>query len=155
MNRTAIMLGAAGLLGLAACAQTRPPKPPPAAPIARVCADFNFPIYFETGSDRLTAAAQLVLDDAAARVRGCGFGRIDVMGLADADGTARRNLALSRRRAASVGQALAAAGLPRPVFDLEGMGQAGAVTSAGVPEPLRRRAEVVIRAYDPPPAPAR
>ena len=158
MKHAAITLGAATLLSLAGCAEIRPTKPVPAAPapVALSCGNFSFPIYFETASDRLTAAALAVLNDAAARVRGCSFGRIDVVGLADAGGTARANLALSRERAARVAEALTAAGLPRPDFDLAGIGEAGAVTPGGLPEPLRRRAEVVIRASSPPPpSPAR
>jgi hypothetical protein len=52
-----------------------------------------------------------------------------------------------------VAAALAAAGLPRPTFSLEAFGQSGALTPDGTPEPLRRRAEVVVRAS--PPIPAR
>lgn len=144
---------AAGLaLGLVACAAERPaphPAPPGPPPVAQVCADFSFPIYFETASDRLTAAAQQVLADAVARVRGCRFGRIDVVGLADADGVASRNLVLSHRRADTVARALAAGGLPRPEFDIDAVGQAGATTENGQAEPLRRRTEVVIRASPP------
>ena len=77
-----------------------------------------------------------------------------LVGLADADGAANRNLALSRRRAATVARALAAGGLPRPEFDIDAVGQAGAVTGGGDAEPLRRRTEVVVRASAPPaPAP--
>jgi outer membrane protein OmpA-like peptidoglycan-associated protein len=122
--------------------------PPP------VCADFSFPVYFGTSADRLSEAALQVVRDAALRVRGCALGRIDVVGLADAGGSAGGNLALSRRRAAAVATALAGAGLPRPVFDVDAVGDSGATTPAGDPEPLRRRTEVVIRAAPPPPAAA-
>ena len=157
MSRSVSLIALLALGPLAACA-TEPPRPPAGAPpqtppVAQVCTDFSFPIYFETGSDQLTPAARRVVADAAARVRGCVFGRIDVVGLADADGLASRNLVLSRRRAASVAQALAAGGLPRPEFDIDAVGQIGAVTSAGQAEPLRRRAEVVIRASPPPTKP--
>jgi peptidoglycan-associated lipoprotein len=158
MNESSVRAGLAmtAVLGLAACAAQRPAPARPAAPapVGQVCTDFSFPIYFETGSDQLTAPARQVVADAAERVRGCVFGRIDVVGLADADGTANRNLALSRRRAASVARALAAGGLPRPEFDIDAVGQVGAVTGRGQSEPLRRRAEVVIRASAPlPPKP--
>jgi outer membrane protein OmpA-like peptidoglycan-associated protein len=141
---------------LAGC-QTKPPARPVRAAatpaVQPVCADFSFPIYFETSADRLSPAALRVIQDAAARVKGCTLGRIDVVGLADAGGSDRVNMAVSRRRAASVAAALAAAGLPRPVFDIAAAGDSGAVTPAGDPEPLRRRTEVVIRA-SPPPVPA-
>jgi peptidoglycan-associated lipoprotein len=157
MNRPGPLLPAIAALSLAACASEAPP-PAPAKPAAasnrtQVCTDFSFPIYFDTASDQLTAAARQVVADAASRVRGCVFGRIDVVGLADADGAANRNMALSRRRAASVAAALAAGGLPRPEFDIDAVGQAGAVTTGGDSEPLRRRTEVVIRASLPPQPP--
>ena len=155
MSKLGTGAGLALAAGLAACASHHPAKPAASAPasVAQVCTDFSFPIYFETGSDRLTAAARQVVSDATRRVRGCVFGRIDVVGLADADGAASRNLALSRQRAASVAAALAAGGLPRPSFDIEALGQNGALTEDGGPEPLRRRTEVVIRASPPPPPP--
>ncbi len=144
---------AAAGAALAGCATTPPPAPVPIAPPPGACADFSFPIYFETGSATLPAAARQVVADALARLRGCVVTEVDVEGLADADGSARTNLALSRRRADSVARALMAGGLPRPSFDVEAAGQAGAITPDGRPEPLRRRTEVVIRAS--PPAPVR
>ena len=152
MSKLAAGAGLAAAAALCACASHHRDKPAEApAPPGQVCTDFSFPIYFETGSDRLTGAARQVVADAVRRVHGCVFGRIDVVGLSDADGAAGRNLALSRGRAASVAAALAAGGLPRPSFDIEALGQNGAVGSGGNPEPLRRRAEVVIRASPPPP----
>jgi outer membrane protein OmpA-like peptidoglycan-associated protein len=71
------------------------------------------------------------------------------LGLADADGAARRNMVLSRKRAVVTAEALAAYGLPAPTFDIEALGKSGAVTPGGEPEPLRRRTEVVIRASSP------
>lgn len=155
MRATHLSLTACLALGaciLAACAGG--PRTAPAPRVVQVCADFSFPIYFETSSDQLTAAARGVAADAAARVRGCRIGQVQVVGLADAGGSTRLNLALSRRRAASVAKALEAGGLPAPVFDIEGAGESGALTADGRPEPLRRRTEVVIRAAPPlPPAP--
>jgi len=139
---------ALGLGVLAACAT--PPKPVagPATPPV-VCADFNFPIYFEKGSDQLTAQAQQEITYAAARVKGCRLAPIQVLGLADADGAVHRNLVLSRQRAGVVVRALAASGLPAPTFDIDAIGEAGSITPSGQVETLRRRTEVVIRAANP------
>lgn len=152
--RLPMICAAIAALQLGACAsrQAQPPSVAPTVFGAPVCADFSFPIYFQTNSARLTDAAQQVIRDGAARVRGCALGRIDVVGLADADGTASRNMAVSRERAAAVAEALALAGLPRPTFDIDAVGAMGALTPDGRPEPLRRRTEVIIRAA-PPPAP--
>ena len=114
------------------------------APVV-ACGDSSFPIYFESGQATLTAAALQALKYEASKAKNCAVSEVLVLGLADADGSAQRNMALSRARATQVASALAAEGLPAPTFDLEAAGAAGAVTPAGTPEPLRRRAEVVIR----------
>ncbi len=145
--RTLILTLAAGSV-LAGCANPRVPKPI-AVIAAPQCADFSFPIYFETNSDALTAPARAVLADAAARARGCAVTKVEVLGLADADGPAHRNLILSRRRAAVVAKALVGAGLPGPDFDIEALGEAGARAPDGKPDPMRRRTEVVIHMMTP------
>ncbi len=145
--RKTLMMGVLAGAGVVAC--STPPKPATMAFAPVVCADFNFPIYFEKGSDQLSAPAQQELIYTASRVKGCKLGSIAVLGLADADGAPRSNLALSRKRAAVVAHALAAAGLPTPTFDIEALGESGAVSPGGQPEPLRRRTEVVIHASAP------
>jgi outer membrane protein OmpA-like peptidoglycan-associated protein len=158
---TVAVLAALPLLA-AGCAKGSKPAPalvPSTAARPPVCMDFSFPIYFDLNSGQLTEAARTVVDDAAQRVKGCVLGRIDVVGLADASGGAGVNMTVSRRRAQTVADALSRAGLPRPTFDIDAVGSAGALTPEGQPEPLRRRTEVVIRASappaPPPPAPNR
>jgi outer membrane protein OmpA-like peptidoglycan-associated protein len=146
--------GLIGLVLLAACASEPAPRkggaPGAAAPAPAVCADFSFPVYFSSGA-ALDPQARAVLAEAAARVRGCRIEKVEVLGLADATGRAGPNMTVSRQRADAVAAALAAAGLPRPAFSVEAAGQIGATTPLGAPEPLRRRAEVVIRAAPPRP----
>jgi outer membrane protein OmpA-like peptidoglycan-associated protein len=135
---------------VAACAgvdKAPPPKPAAALkPPPPFCGDFSFPIYFETGSDRLTDAARLEVVYAAERVRGCHIDQVEVVGLSDAAGRAVRNLALSKARAAAVAAAFADQGFPSPRFRVEALGGAGALSPDGDPEVLRRRADVVVRA---------
>lgn len=141
------MAGIGLCLLVGACAESAGPdrlKPVAAAPAAPSCSGFSFPIYFGKGSDQLTTPARAVLLSGAGRARGCPVAKIEVLGLADADGPRTRNLALSRRRAATVVKALEGFGLPAPVFDIEAIGEAGAKGPKGAPEPLRRRTEVVI-----------
>ena len=139
---------------LQACGHQEPPSANPVAvvrtepPPPQFCGDVSFPIYFASASPALTRTALAVIADAAARLKGCVVDTPEVLGLADADGTARANQELSRRRAQTVARALAAAGLPPP--KVEALGQTGATTPSGDPEPLRRRAEVIIRATPPP-----
>ncbi len=110
------------------------------------CTDTVFPIYFAQGSDQLTPTAGQVIGSQAALVRGCRIGYVSVLGLTDANGTAADNLDLSRRRATTVAKALVAAGLPAPKFEVNGVGENGAVSDSGRPVPLRRKTEVVIHA---------
>ncbi len=151
MNRPLYAGLATGLCLIAAACATAPTKrvaPARMAPLA--CADFSFPIYFDKGSDQLTVPAQAVLNNSVMQAKGCAISKVEVLGLADADGPTNRNLALSHRRAARVASALVAFGLPTPVFDIEAIGEAGAKAADGAPEPLRRRTEVVIHAASKP-----
>ena len=109
------------------------------------CQDFSFPIYFETGADRLTTAALQVIDDSSAKVKACQVAQVSVTGLADAEGAAAENMELSRRRATVVGQALSARGYPTPTFDLAAGGEAGATGPRGAAAPMRRVTQVNVR----------
>ena len=144
----AAVLAAAGVFALAGCAQmgsaARRVTNRGQIVAQPACRDFSFPIYFETGSDRLTRDALQLIGDSAARVAACKVAEVQVTGLADADGSAERNLELSRRRALVVTQALATRGYPTPRIDMTAAGETGAVTAAGE-APLRRRTEVSVR----------
>jgi outer membrane protein OmpA-like peptidoglycan-associated protein len=122
-----------------------------AAVTAPVCQDFTFPLYFQTGSDQVTPEGLQVIDNNVARVRACPVAELKVTGLADAQGDAATNLALSQRRATSVGQVLAARGYPAPTFELAAAGATGATAPRGRAEPMRRRAEVSVRFAAPTP----
>lgn len=135
---TAAILG-----GLGGCADT---GAKPVAALSRRCADTRFPIYFQPGSDQLTQPGRDVIALQARRMAPCKVSAVDVVGLADADAPVGDSLELSQRRAAQVAQALAAAGLPAPAFDIQALGSAGAVTPSGRKAPLHRRAEVVLHA---------
>jgi outer membrane protein OmpA-like peptidoglycan-associated protein len=149
------------LAAVAACTQAprkaqpvRAAVPPPATPAPPVCMDMSFPVYFANASQDLTPAAQGVIADAGARLKGCAFKGAEIVGLADATGSSAANLAISRRRAQTVAKAMTAAGLPIPANAVQAFGAAGAVTPSGDPEPLRRRVEVIVRAAPPPAPPA-
>jgi outer membrane protein OmpA-like peptidoglycan-associated protein len=109
-----------------------------------VCADVNFPIYFAKGSDQLSDPARDAILAGAAQVKTCKVSEVDVLGLASVDGGAAANQALSRRRASIVAQTLIAAGMPAPLFDVEGLGESGARTVHGAHAILQRKAEVDI-----------
>ncbi|WP_312781523.1 OmpA family protein [Brevundimonas sp.] len=110
------------------------------------CAARRFEVYFDQDQARLTTAAREAISLTATQLQGCDVTRVQVLGLADArSGTAAVNQSLSERRARSVAEALAAAGLPAPAFEVAAAGAEGAVIN-GVNDPLRRRTEVVIEA---------
>ena len=144
------LAGATALAVLAAgCAQTSPPAPPPLAPVSALaasarCADLDFPIYFQDGSDQLTPAARQVLSSAVTRVRGCRITSGEIVGLASAGGSVATADALSQRRAVRVAEALTAAGVPGPALQLKAGGEAGATGPRGHAAPLHHAAEVFL-----------
>lgn len=111
----------------------------------QVCVHRTLPVYFAESEAGLTGPARDLIHAAANELSHCRIDRVRVVGLASATGGAQRNLTLSERRAETVAEALADAGLPAPSFDIEAVGEAGAV-EGGVSEPVRRRVEVVIEA---------
>ncbi len=119
--------------------------PKPKTAVVSTCATARFPIYFAKGSDGLSDQAREAIRAGADLVRTCKVTEVDVFGLASADGPAAVDLALSKRRAANVAQALAAAGLPEPLFDVQGLGASTARTAKGAPEMLQRKTLVVIQ----------
>lgn len=110
------------------------------------CTDKRFEVYFAENEARLTTAALQAIGLTATQLQGCEIKRVQVVGLASASGDVASNLSLSERRATAVAEALVAAGWPTPAFELGAVGDAGATTTAGTNEPMRRRTEVVVEA---------
>ena len=132
--------------GLSGCGVTRfMDRGPVVAEPAR-CTAKRFEVYFADSEARLTEAARQAIGLEAAQLQGCDIRKVQVLGLADARGGATANQGLSERRAQAVAEALTAAGWPAPAFELEAGGDEGAVTDAGVREPMRRRTEVLVDA---------
>jgi outer membrane protein OmpA-like peptidoglycan-associated protein len=141
MSRAAALSLAA--LSLAACSTLETAQERSAGPPQR-CAPQTVQIYFEPDSAEVTPEGRAVIAQAARQAQGCLVDTVRVTGLADAAGAPEPNLELSRRRAQSVTAALASSGLPAAEFDLEAVGQDGAVAPDGSKQPLRRRADVVL-----------
>ena len=146
MKRVISMAGLAGAVGLSGCALTGLMDRGAVVTEPSACTAKRFEVYFADSEARLTEPARQAIGMAAAQLQGCEIRKVQVLGLADARGGATANLDLSQRRAQAVAEALTAAGWPAPAFDLEAAGDAGAVTDAGVREPMRRRTEVLIDA---------
>ena len=112
------------------------------------CADQTVEVYFDPQSAELTKEGRDVIAAAAQGARACRVAGVEVVGLADAAGAPGANLELSQKRAASVAAALKAQGLPAADYKVAAAGQAGAVTPSGQTQPMRRRADIVLRLAD-------
>jgi len=146
-GRTAALVGLVAASSLIAGCETMNSRPhiDHAASQRVVCTDTPFTIYFERGSDQLTATARQAIAYAAAQVKGCKLGEVEVLGLSGAEGQQPQNLELARRRANVVAQALTGAGLPSPVYDVQALGTLGS-RYRGRTVPVSHKTEVVIHA---------
>ncbi|ENZ82359.1 MULTISPECIES: OmpA family protein [Caulobacter] len=147
MRVSTTIAASVAFLALGGCATSQGPwrhiaKPVAAAPSP--CAGFKSSIYFDQASASLTPEARLVLANARDQARGCVVRSVRVIGLADAKGSADASLELSRKRAETVSAALAQNGFGKVDFDLDAVGDAGAVTASGAAAPLRRRADILF-----------
>lgn len=138
--------GVALAVGLSGCGMTRFMDRSAVVTEPSPCAATRFEVYFADSEARLTESARQAIGMSAAQLQGCEIRKVQVLGLADARGGATANLSLSERRAQAVAEALTAAGWPAPVFEVEAAGDEGALTDAGVREPMRRRTEVLVDA---------
>lgn len=140
---TAIAAGLVLAMGLTGCASmetgrdriVRAPK---------ACQDMTLPVYFEPNEAEITREGRRVIAAGAAQAKGCKVDEVRVLGLADAAGDPAANLELSKKRAASVAEAIRKAGLPSAEFEVAAAGQAGSVNGAGQ-VPVRRRADITLK----------
>ncbi len=102
-------------------------------------------VNFESGSDRLAAGAESVLDDAVATLKLNPTIEVEVAGHTDSDGSAELNESLSARRAQTVHDYLAANGISVDRMSVRGYGESQPIadnsTAAGKAENRR----VVLR----------
>lgn len=149
MTKTAMMTaGLALAVGLSACASLQSARDR-IVRAPRVCQDLTVPIYFEPNDAGITREGRRVIAASAAQARGCNVDAVRVLGLADAAGDPPSNLELSKKRAASVADAVQRAGLPAAEFEVAAAGQAGAVNRDGEQAPVRRRADVTLKLSKP------
>ena len=107
----------------------------------------DFIVYFAWDRSDLDAAAQRVIDMAAAAARSSTQARINLVGHADLSGSPDYNLRLSLRRADAVRQALVARGITADRTNVTGVGDSepAVPTARGVREPRNRFVSVTIR----------
>jgi outer membrane protein OmpA-like peptidoglycan-associated protein len=146
MGRVVGFAGLAVAVGLSGCGVTRFMDRSAVVTEPAVCTSTRFEVYFADSEARLTEPARQAIGMTAAQLQGCEIRKVQVIGLADARGGATANQDLSERRARAVAEAFTAAGWPAPAFEVDAVGDAGAVTDSGVREPMRRRTEVLVEA---------
>jgi outer membrane protein OmpA-like peptidoglycan-associated protein len=119
-----------------------PPPPPPAAVAP---AKQMFIVFFEFDKSALTADGKKVVDAAAAAYKS-GKSGVAISGYTDLAGTQQYNLALSKRRADTVKQALVKDGVPASAIaeSWHGKENPRVPTADGVREPQNRRVEVTM-----------
>lgn len=146
MKRLIGLGGLAVAAGLAGCGGLGFPDRSAVITEPSPCTATRFEVYFADSEARLTESARQAIGMTAAQLQGCEIRKVQVLGLSDSRGGAAANQDLSERRAFAVAEALTAAGWPAPAFDVDAGGEGGAVSNAGVREPMRRRTEVLIDA---------
>ena len=146
MTKSMVLAAALAATALAGCSSMGTPGRDTLVSEPSACMARRFDIYFAEDQATLTDAARTAIGLTATQLQGCRIKTVRVLGMASATGSVDTNLVLSERRAIAVAEALEAAGWPAPAFELNATGDAGAVTSTGGAEPLRRRTEVLVDA---------
>jgi outer membrane protein OmpA-like peptidoglycan-associated protein len=105
----------------------------------------SFIVYFALDSADLSADARQTIDDAAAAAEE-GEAEVLVSGHADRSGSESYNLALSKRRAQAVADALIAEGVPSSAIDVDYYGESSPArpTADGVVEQENRRVTIYV-----------
>lgn len=107
-----------------------------------LCRDVAFGIYFQPRSSSLSREARQLMKAQIKNMAGCQVTAVDVLGLADASGDPAANHIMAQRRSDTVTAVLAKYGFSQVKF--MAAGDHGAITSAGVIRPMRRRADLIF-----------
>jgi peptidoglycan-associated lipoprotein len=134
---------------LGACASTKEAKVAAPAPALTHCGPQQMVFYFGSWDTTLNDLSQKEITLVQKKLAGCSIDAVRIVGMAGAPGDEEANMEVSRKRAETVADALAAGGWPRDRFAIEVRGEAGATTSDGLDKPMRRRAEVSVAASAP------
>jgi outer membrane protein OmpA-like peptidoglycan-associated protein len=132
----------------------RPPPPPPpayapgpaAAPAPLASQGRDFRVFFEFDKAVLTRDGERVVREAAETYRRTGAARVEVIGYTDLAGTPQYDEDLSKRRADTVREALAAQGVPAGSINESWRGKQNPLvrTADGVREAQNRRVDIVL-----------
>jgi OmpA-OmpF porin, OOP family len=106
-----------------------------------------FFVFFDRGSVRFDTQDEAILDNAFAAIRFLDVRSLEIAGHTDRVGSEADNVALSRRRAEAVRDALLARGMsPRVEVRIVAAGEADPLveTADGVPEPQNRHVSIIF-----------
>ena len=108
------------------------------------CRETTVTLYFETGSDQVSAIGRQIIAATSNRLHLCPVRELRLLGLADPAGAPQANLELSERRAFNVRNAFERTGLAFEHFTIVAAGDRGAERPNGVVEPVRRRVDATL-----------
>lgn len=135
---------------LGACASSEKTKvATPVSAATSHCSAQQMVFYFGSWETALNDIGQKEIALVQSKLAGCSIDAVRIVGMAGAPGDVAANMEVSRKRAETVADALAAGGWPRDRFAIEVRGEDGATTSDGLEKPMRRRAEVSVAASAP------
>jgi outer membrane protein OmpA-like peptidoglycan-associated protein len=107
----------------------------------------HFTLQFRFESDTLTAESTALVPEILSAVKALPVPEVVVVGHTDTMGERKANVALGLKRAKSVREILATAGLPRSTIEVTSHGEADLLvkTPDKTPEPRNRRVEITVR----------
>lgn len=105
----------------------------------------TYTLYFQFGSEDLTAESNATLDAILSEVATRAAAEIILVGHSDSPGTAEANLALSLRRAELMRQLVIQRGVPPEVVTATGVGNTDPEIRSDVEEARNRRVEMTVR----------
>jgi outer membrane protein OmpA-like peptidoglycan-associated protein len=114
---------------------------------ARPLAARHFLLYFESGSNQLTAESEQLLPEILEHVKSRSVPDVTVTGHTDTTGPAQSNIGLGLSRASLIRDRLVTVGLDGSLVSTESHGEADLLvpTPDETPEPRNRRVEVSVR----------
>lgn len=107
----------------------------------------HFTLQFRFESDTLTAESTALVPEILSAVKALPVPEVVVVGHTDTMGERKANVALGLKRAKSVREILATAGLPRSTIEVTSHGEGDLLvkTPDKTPEPRNRRVEITVR----------
>ena len=105
----------------------------------------TYTLYFEFGTEELTAESTQTLEAILSEVATREAAEILLVGHSDAPGTVEANLALSVRRAERMRDLVVARGVPAGIVTATGVGDTDPEVTTDVEEARNRRVEITVR----------